>query len=114
MSGVGVERVYDGGAGTGTRVLVDRLWPRGLSKEKAAVDEWLKELAPTTDLRRWYAHDPEKYDDFRERYLDELDDEAHAPALARLRELAGQGPMTMLTATKDLQLSHTRILLELL
>ncbi len=115
MGEVDFERVYDDpGPDDGTRVLIDRLWPRGLSKDKAQVDEWLKEIAPTTELRKWFGHDPERYDEFATRYEDELTEPAHVEALDRLTELAGQGKVTLLTATKDLQLSHGQVLLGLL
>ncbi|MDH6579279.1 DUF488 family protein [Kitasatospora sp. MAP5-34] len=98
----------------GTRVLVDRLWPRGLRKEDAGFDEWLREVAPSTELRRWYGHQPELYAEFRQRYLAELGTGAPAEALRRLRELAGGGPVTLLTATRDAELSHAAVLVELL
>jgi uncharacterized protein YeaO (DUF488 family) len=105
-------RVYDSSAGEGARVLVDRLWPRGLSKEAARLDEWLREVAPTDELRRWYGHDPGRYAEFRDRYLAELADDAHREAADRLRALADEGPVTLLTATKDPGISHTAVLAE--
>ncbi|WP_031048232.1 DUF488 domain-containing protein [Streptomyces sp. NRRL F-5650] len=85
----------------GKRVLVDRLWPRGMSKERAELDEWLRDVAPSADLRRWYHHDPQRYDEFRRRYYAELEDSDHEAALRRLRDLAAHGKVTLLTATKD-------------
>ncbi|MET9825759.1 MULTISPECIES: DUF488 domain-containing protein [Streptomyces] len=85
----------------GKRVLVDRLWPRGMSKEKAELDEWLRDVAPSADLRRWYHHDPERYEEFRRRYFAELEDAGHEAALHRLRDMAAHGKVTLLTATKD-------------
>jgi len=83
----------------GVRVLVDRLWPRGLSKSAAAVDHWLKELAPSTELRRWFAHDPARWEEFRRRYKAEL---AQAPdRLDELRVLARGRRVTLLFAAKD-------------
>ena len=83
----------------GARVLVDRLWPRGLSKSAAAVDHWLKELAPSTELRRWFAHDPARWEEFRRRYKAEL---AQAPdRLDELRVLARGRRVTLLFAAKD-------------
>lgn len=106
-------RVYDSSPDDeGARVLVDRLWPRGLSKEAAHLDAWLREVAPTNELRRWYGHDPERYEEFRDRYLAELGDDAHREAADRLRELADQGPVTLLTATRDPAISHTAVLAE--
>lgn len=110
---VRVARVYDDpGARDGTRVLVDRLWPRGLRKDQAHVDVWLKEVAPSKELRTWYAHDPEKRDEFARRYHEELGDEEHASALDELRGLLAEGPVTLLTATKDVSLSQAVVLAE--
>ncbi|MFD9006673.1 DUF488 domain-containing protein [Streptomyces sp. NPDC059582] len=94
----------------GKRVLVDRLWPRGVSKERAHLDEWLRDVAPSTDLRHWYHHDPERFPEFRDRYLAELEDVAHRPAVKHLRDLAAQDKVTLLTATKDLDRSEAAVL----
>jgi uncharacterized protein YeaO (DUF488 family) len=103
--------VYDDPApGDGTRVLVDRLWPRGLSKDRAQVDVWLKEIAPSTELRRWYGHDPAKHEEFARRYAAELADGDHAEAVAQLRALLEERPVTLLTATKDLAISQASVL----
>ncbi|MGW1142690.1 DUF488 domain-containing protein [Streptomyces zhihengii] len=112
---VKVRRVYDDpDPDDGTRVLVDRLWPRGLAKTRAHVDEWPKALTPSTELRRWY-HGPDgEYDEFCRRYENELSEPAAAEALSRLRTLAAEGPVTLLTATKDPSRSHTSVLLRLL
>lgn len=108
-----VRRVYDPpepGA-DGVRVLVDRLWPRGLAKEAARVDEWPKAVAPSTELRKWF-HGGGSAAEFRRRYLAEL---AEAEAeLDRLRGLAAAGPVTLLTAVKDPESSHAAVLAELL
>ncbi len=104
-------RVYDPpNPDDGTRVLVDRLWPRGLSKAAAAFDEWLPAAAPTTELRRWYSHDPSRFDEFAARYRRELEQSEPAAALVSLRALRRQGPLTLLTATKDLDHSHAAVL----
>jgi uncharacterized protein YeaO (DUF488 family) len=98
--------------GDGARFLVERLWPRGVSKEAARLDGWLKEAAPSEGLRKWYGHDPAKWPEFRRRYLAEL---ARDPeALEPLREAARQGPVTLVFAARDPQLSNARILKELL
>lgn len=108
---VRVRRVYDTPEpDDGHRVLVDRLWPRGLSKSAAAVDEWLRAVAPSDELRRWYGHEADKFAAFRERYGAELQEPERADALARLRELAGSGPLTLLTATKDVEHSQAAVL----
>jgi uncharacterized protein YeaO (DUF488 family) len=104
-------RVYDTPEpDDGLRVLVDRLWPRGLSKDKARVDLWLKAIAPSQELRRWYAHDPAKHEEFVRRYRAELAQDDHAEALTKLRSLLEECPVTLLTATKDLALSQATVL----
>jgi len=108
---VRVRRVYDPpDPADGQRVLVDRLWPRGLSKSAAALDEWLKAVAPSDELRRWYGHEPSKFPAFQERYQAELQAPERADALAHLRHLAGSGPLTLLTATKDVEHSQATVL----
>jgi uncharacterized protein YeaO (DUF488 family) len=98
----------------GTRVLVDRLWPRGLSKETAEVDEWPKALTPSAELRRWYHGPSGEYEEFGRRYESELAEPEAAAALDGLRTLAKAGRITLLTATKDPERSHTAVLLRLL
>jgi uncharacterized protein YeaO (DUF488 family) len=98
----------------GTRVLVDRLWPRGLAKADAVYDEWLRDVAPSTELRRWFSHDPERFDEFAGRYRAELEAEPAASALARLRTWAADGALTLLTATRDVENSHARVLARVL
>jgi uncharacterized protein YeaO (DUF488 family) len=115
MAEVQARRVYDQAAPSdGKRVLVDRLWPRGLAKDRAHLDEWLKAVAPSDELRRWYGHDPAKFAEFRRRYLAELDEPELAEALDALRKAARSGPVTLLTATKDLEHSQAEILAQLL
>ena len=112
---VQVRRVYDQRAGDeGTRVLVDRLWPRGLSKARAQLDEWCKQAAPSTELRTWYAHDPARFTEFGRRYRAELTGGAQAAALAHLRQLATVGTLTLVTATKEVSISEAAILAELI
>ena len=98
----------------GKRVLVDRVWPRGLSKDKAQLDEWCKTVAPSTELRKWYGHKPERFDEFTHRYTDELADEGRAGALNHLRELAQQDTVTLLTASKSVDISQAAVLVGLL
>ena len=112
---VKVRRVYDEKMrGDGARVLVDRIWPRGLSKEKADLHEWCKEVAPSTALRKWYGHDPERFEEFGRRYRAELEEPEHAEALQHLRDLAEHGTVTLLTATKRADISEAVVLAELL
>lgn len=109
----GYRRIYeDISSRDGKRVLVDRLWPRGMSKERAHLDEWLRDVAPSTDLRHWYHHDEERFAEFRDRYIGELDDADHRPAVEHLRDLAAHGTVTLLTATKDLDHSEAAVLAE--
>lgn len=110
---VRVRRVYEEARDAdGTRVLVDRVWPRGLSKDKAHLDEWLKDVAPSTELRRWYGHDPDRFAEFSRRYRSELAGTEQQEALQQLRELAGGGRLTLLTATKDADHSQAAVLAE--
>jgi uncharacterized protein YeaO (DUF488 family) len=112
---VRVRRVYDEPEPEdGSRVLVDRLWPRGLSKAKAELDEWCKELAPSTALRKWYSHDPSKFEEFSRRYRLELAEPERASTLHRLQDLADGQPLTLLTGTKQPSLSEAAVLADLL
>ena len=112
---VRVRRVYDGPEpDDGVRVLVDRVWPRGLTKDKAALGEWCKEVAPSTELRKWYGHDPDRFGEFTRRYETELADAERAGAFSHLRDLARQGPVTLLTATKEVDISQAEVLADLL
>jgi uncharacterized protein YeaO (DUF488 family) len=108
--------VYEGRTDQdGVRVLVDRLWPRGLTKARAQLDEWRKDLAPTTELRRWYAHDPERFAEFARRYRVELASGAQAEALAELADLVATGQtVTLLTAVRDPSTSEAAVLAQLL
>lgn len=98
----------------GTRVLVDRLWPRGISKERAELDRWAKEIAPTSELRTWYQHDARKFGEFAERYRAELDTDEARRVLRELVELAGDGTLTLLTSTRAIDISHTTVLTDVL
>jgi uncharacterized protein YeaO (DUF488 family) len=112
---VQVRRVYDEpNTDDGTRVLVDRLWPRGMSKARARLDEWCQTVAPSTELRTWYQHDPERFDEFTRRYVDELATPERTAALAHLRGLADHGSLTLLTATTSTALSEAAVLASLL
>jgi len=110
-----LRRVYDDASpDDGIRVLVDRVWPRGLTKDAAHLNEWIKDAAPSTALRRWYGHRPERFTEFRRRYLAELVDQQPAAAVNRLRQLVSAGKVTLLTATKDVDHSQAAVLAELL
>ena len=112
---VKVRRVYDSPArGDGTRVLVDRIWPRGLTKAKADLDEWCKVVAPSTELRKWYSHDPARFEEFTRRYRAELKDAVRSEALDHLRSLARRRNLTLLTATKSPEISEAEVLAEML
>lgn len=110
-----IVRIYDDtGDDAGYRVLVDRLWPRGVRKDDAHLDEWNKDVAPSTELRKWYGHDVDRFDEFARRYRAEL---AHAPgkeALDALRRRARRAKVVLLTATKDVEHSGARVLLDVL
>jgi len=97
---IAIKRIYEDAAKSdGQRVLVDRLWPRGVSKDKAALDDWAKDVAPSDDLRKWFGHDPEKWKEFRKRFKSELDDneDAWKPLLERARN----GDLTLVYAARD-------------
>jgi uncharacterized protein YeaO (DUF488 family)/catechol 2,3-dioxygenase-like lactoylglutathione lyase family enzyme len=94
--------------------LVDRIWPRGLSKAKAGLDLWCKDVAPSTSLRQWYGHEPERFAEFRRRYRAELDEPERASAMQQLRDLAGRQTLTLLTATKNARISEAMVLADLL
>lgn len=112
---VHVRRVYmEPAPNDGTRVLVDRVWPRGLTKERARLDGWYRTVAPSTELRRWYGHDPERFEEFRRRYHAELAEPERAEALDRLRALAERGTLTLLTATAQADISQAAVLADLL
>ena len=112
---VRVRRVYEEpDARDGARVLVDRVWPRGLTKAKAALDEWCKDIAPSTELRKWYNHDPDRFEDFGRRYRTELKDTQRADALAHLRGIAKNRQLTLLTATREPGISEAAVLADLL
>jgi len=108
-----VKRVYDDSAESdGRRVLVDRVWPRGLKKEAAELDDWDKDVAPSSQLRKWYGHDPDRFDEFSQRYRDELDE--HSEVLDDLLDAVRDGKVTLLTATKDVEHSQAVVLADIL
>jgi uncharacterized protein YeaO (DUF488 family) len=112
---VATKRVYEEPTpDDGERVLIDRLWPRGLTKENAHVDLWLKDIAPSRDLRTWFGHEPAKFDEFRRRYEAELAQEPARSALATLRQHCARGPVTLVYAAHDSAHSNAAVLRELL
>jgi uncharacterized protein YeaO (DUF488 family) len=107
---VRVARVYEEPRGDGYRVIVDRLWPRGMAKDRLEFDEWAKDVAPTADLRRWYGHEPDRYDEFARRYNQELRHQPAAAVVARLVESARTRELVLLTATRDVERSGAAVL----
>jgi uncharacterized protein YeaO (DUF488 family) len=108
-----IKRAYEPPeAGDGLRILIDRLWPRGISKAALKLDSWVKHLSPSNELRKWYQHDPDKFAEFRRRYIVELKEQR--AGLAELRDTVKGRTVTLLTATKELDLSHAVVLRELL
>lgn len=108
---VRVRRIYEPASrGDGMRVLVDRIWPRGVSKQRAHLDEWCKDAAPSTDLRKWYGHDPARFTEFSRRYRRELKEPEAAQAVSRLKTSASKRTLTLLTATKDVEISAATVL----
>jgi uncharacterized protein YeaO (DUF488 family) len=110
---VRLKRAYEPAAATdGCRVLIDRLWPRGVSREQARLDEWARDLAPSTELRRWFGHDPARYADFRRRYTIEL--AAQEPKLRELRRRARTGTLTLVYGARDSEHNDAVVLAEIL
>ena len=110
-----IKRVYEKPeASDGKRILVDRLWPRGLTKEQAAVDEWMKEIAPSHELRKWYAHRLEHYEKFKELYLQELLQDKPSQLLRQIREMAEDCTVTLLYAAKDTTMNQAVVLKEII
>jgi uncharacterized protein YeaO (DUF488 family) len=109
MARIGFKRAYDKPAAQdGVRILADRLWPRGVSKAALKLDAWPRVLSPSTDLRKWYGHDPARYAEFRRRYRAEL--AKHKDELAELRKMIKGRSATLITATRGLELSHVGVL----
>jgi uncharacterized protein YeaO (DUF488 family) len=110
---VQLKRVYESAAPEdGVRVLIDRLWPRGLTKEKAAIDHWMKDIAPSSELRKWFGHDPDRWVEFQSRYLAEL--RQHTALLDQIRDLAMKGTVTLLFGAHDEEHNDAVVLRELL
>jgi len=112
-STINIKRIYEKPEKSdGTRILVDRLWPRGLTKEKAAIDLWLKEIAPSNELRKWFGHEPAKWTEFRKRYLQEL--KKNPVPMSQLKDQLKKGKMTLLYSAKDENYNQAIILRELI
>ena len=108
-----IKRVYgDPSQEDGTRILVDRLWPRGLTKQKAKIDIWLKGVAPSNELRKWFAHDPKRWPEFERRYIEEL--KTVGEPLTQLRQQVSQGKVTLLYSARDEEHNEAIVLLRLL
>ena len=108
-----IKRIYDAPSETdGCRVLVDRLWPRGITKERARLDEWNRDVAPSTELRKWFGHAPERFGEFAKRYREEMSQQREA--LEHLREIAASGRLTLLIAGKNPEINHAAVLKEIL
>jgi uncharacterized protein YeaO (DUF488 family) len=117
MSGshrVTASRVYDTSPDDGERILVDRLWPRGFRKDDPRIDRWIRDVAASTELRKWYSHEASRFDEFVARYTAELESGAAAAALDELRAAVRDGPVTLVTATRNLEGSHAAVLVKLL
>lgn len=114
---VNIKRIYEDAAkNDGVRILVDRVWPRGVSKEDASLDHWLKEVGPTSELRKWFGHDPEKYEEFKDRYKEELKSGDQQEALENLKEITKEHNknVTLLFAAKDEWYNQARVLKEII
>ncbi|WP_442755495.1 DUF488 domain-containing protein [Methylocystis sp. JAN1] len=107
MHAILLKRAYDAAEpGDGARILVDRLWPRGLSKDEAAIDHWAKEAAPSNELRRWFSHDPARWEEFQSRYREELQSPQAQEEVATLRAMARKSRVTLLYAAKDEEMNN--------
>ncbi len=112
-SKLNIKRAYEQPSrNDGARILVDRIWPRGVSKKKAALDEWFKDIAPSPDLRKWFGHDPERFAEFRRRYRAEL--KSNKVAVKHMRDLMKKGRVTLLYGAHDEEHNHARVLAEYL
>ncbi len=110
-----IKRAYDKPeTGDGRRILIDRLWPRGVAKAGAGIDEWLKDLGPTTELRRWFGHEPAKWAEFRQRYLAELASADKKTLLEQIARIARQSTVTLVYAARDTEHNNARVLADLI
>ncbi len=110
-----IKRAYDKPeSADGKRILIDRLWPRGVSKADARIDEWVKDLGPSTELRKWFGHDPEKWEEFRKRYIKELSAPDKSMLLGKIAQTAEHGSITLIYSAKDTEHSDVKVLEELI
>jgi uncharacterized protein YeaO (DUF488 family) len=110
-----VKRAYEiKEPGDGERILIDRLWPRGVSKAQAGIDRWLKDLAPSTELRKWFGHDPEKWEEFKKRYLKELSDPEKRKLLEDIAQSARSSTVTLIYSAKDTEHNDVKVLEEII
>lgn len=110
-----IKRAYDKKeAGDGNRILIDRLWPRGVTKAESGIDEWLKDLGPTTELRKWFGHDPEKWEEFRKKYVKELSAPDKEALLGKIAQSASRSNVTLIYSSKDTEHSDVKVLQELI
>ncbi len=108
-----IKRIYDPvSSKDGKRIYIDRLWPRGMKKEEVKIDEWLKEISPSDTLRKWFGHDPSKYEEFKKRYIREL--EKHSEVLERIRKESKRETVTLLFSAKDVEYNNATVMRELL
>ena len=113
MKTIQIKRIYEDAEATdGYRILVDRIWPRGITKERAHLDEWDKEVAPSTELRKWFHHSEQKFEEFEKLYREEL--KSKPEELNKIREIAKKQKVTLLFAARDLKINHAAVLLEVL
>jgi uncharacterized protein YeaO (DUF488 family) len=109
-----IKRAYEKNeTGDGKRILIDRLWPRGVSKAEAGIDEWLKDLGPTTGLRKWFGHDPEKWQEFRKKYIEELAEPDKKALLENIAQAASRANVTLVYSAKDTEHSDVKLLEEI-
>ncbi len=111
---VHVQRVYEPRRGPGRRVLVDRVWPRGIRREGLDADLWLRDIGPSDELRKWFGHRPERWEEFRRRYRAELEQPGRRELVDRLLELAREGPLTLLYGARDTERNQAVVIRELL
>jgi len=109
MKQLKIKRIYDAwSSNDGVRILVDRLWPRGVKKEDAHLDYWFKDIAPGTDLRKWFAHMPERFEEFSKKYIDELEDKK--PLIKQIEDMLKSKNVTLLYAAKSPEINHAIVL----